>query len=215
MTKPLVRIVDDDAALADSFELLLTTMGWDVRYYPDGRTFLDTDSLSGPGCVVLDMRMPGMTGLEVQAEMERRGATLPVLFLSAHGTISTAVHAVRHGAVDFLEKPVEPLEFVQKVSSAVTLSMQAALESAPIDALKRTFADLTPRERDVVRSFLKGDQIKETARALGLEVSTIKMHRSNAFAKFGVHSQRELLRLVLESGVTDPEELLDMHEVRP
>lgn len=215
MTKPLVRIVDDDAALADSFELLLTTMGWDVRYYPDGRTFLDTDSLWGPGCVVLDMRMPGMTGLEVQAEMERRGATLPVLFLSAHGTISTAVHAVRHGAVDFLEKPVEPLEFVQKVSSAVTLSMQAALESAPIDALKRTFADLTPRERDVVRSVLKGDQIKETARALGLEVSTIKMHRSNAFAKFGVHSQRELLRLVLESGVTDPEELLDMHEVRP
>lgn len=215
MTKPLVRIVDDDAALADSFELLLTTMGWDVRYYPDGRTFLDTDSLSGLGCVVLDMRMPGMTGLEVQAEMERRGATLPVLFLSAHGTISTAVHAVRHGAVDFLEKPVEPLEFVQKVSSAVTLSMQAALESAPIDALKRTFADLTPRERDVVRSVLKGDQIKETARALGLEVSTIKMHRSNAFAKFGVHSQRELLRLVLESGVTDPEELLDMHEVRP
>lgn len=214
MTKPLVRIVDDDAALADSFELLLTTMGWDVRYYPDGRTFLEADMLSGPGCVVLDMRMPGMTGLEVQAEMERRGATLPVLFLSAHGTISTAVHAVRHGAVDFLEKPVEPLEFVQKVSSAVTLSMQAALESAPIDALKRTFADLTPRERDVVRSVLKGEQIKETARALGLEVSTIKMHRSNAFAKFGVHSQRELLRLVLEAGVTDPEELLDAHEVR-
>lgn len=214
MTKPLVRIVDDDAALADSFELLLTTMGWDVRYYPDGRTFLEADTLSGPGCVVLDMRMPGMTGLEVQAEMERRGATLPVLFLSAHGTISTAVHAVRHGAVDFLEKPVEPLEFVQKVSSAVTLSMQAALESAPIDALKRTFADLTPRERDVVRSVLKGEQIKETARALGLEVSTIKMHRSNAFAKFGVHSQRELLRLVLESGVADPEELLDTHEVR-
>lgn len=214
MTKPLVRIVDDDAALADSFELLLTTMGWDVRYYPDGRTFLEADTLSGPGCVVLDMRMPGMTGLEVQAEMERRGATLPVLFLSAHGTISTAVHAVRHGAVDFLEKPVEPLEFVQKVSSAVTLSMQAALESAPIDALKRTFADLTPRERDVVRSVLKGEQIKETARALGLEVSTIKMHRSNAFAKFGVHSQRELLRLVLESGVADPEELLNTHEVR-
>ncbi len=214
MTKPLVRIVDDDAALADSFELLLTTMGWDVRYYPDGRTFLEADTLSGPGCVVLDMRMPGMTGLEVQAEMERRGATLPVLFLSAHGTISTAVHAVRHGAVDFLEKPAEPLEFVQKVSSAVTLSMQAALESAPIDALKRTFADLTPRERDVVRSVLKGEQIKETARALGLEVSTIKMHRSNAFAKFGVHSQRELLRLVLESGVADPEELLDTHEVR-
>lgn len=146
--------------------------------------------------------------------MERRGATLPVLFLSAHGTISTAVHAVRHGAVDFLEKPVEPLEFVQKVSSAVTLSMQAALESAPIDALKRTFAELTPRERDVVRSVLKGEQIKETARSLGLEVSTIKMHRSNAFAKFGVHSQRELLRLVLEAGVTDPEELLDAHGVR-
>ena len=123
MNKLLIRIVDDDAELAESFALLLETMGWTVKHYADGPSFLREDTLEGPGCVVLDVRMPGMTGLEVQAELERRGSKLPILFLSAHGNIAMAVHAVRHGAADFWKKPVEPLDFVQKVSQVVTMSL--------------------------------------------------------------------------------------------
>lgn len=208
MTKPIVRIVDDDAGLADSFQLLLETMGWEVVHYPDGMSFLQKDSLTGPGCVVLDMRMPVMTGLEVQAEMQRRRSNLPIIFLSAHGTISTAVEAVRMGAVDFLEKPVDPLNFVQKVSSAVTKSLEAAVTGATQGQRQAKFAQLTPRERDVVRQVLKGAQNKEVARELGLEVSTIKMHRANAFAKLGVHSQSELLRLAFEAGVEADDPIL-------
>lgn len=208
MMKPIVRIVDDDAGLAESFQLLLEAMGWSVRHYPDGRSFLEQDSLEGPGCVVLDMRMPGMTGLEVQAEMAVRGSTLPILFLSAHGSIAAAVQAVRRGAVDFLEKPVEPLDFVQKVSQAVTTSLAQAAGNASLQRLRRALDELTPRERDIVRAVLRGAPNKETARTLGLEVSTVKMHRANAFAKLGVHSESELLRLVYDAGVDHPESLL-------
>lgn len=208
MKKPLIRIVDDDAELAASFALLLETMGWTVRHYPDGATFLREDTLEGPGCVVLDMRMPGMTGLEVQAELERRESKLPILFLSAHGNIAMAVHAVRHGAVDFLGKPVEPLDFVQKVSQAVTLSLQEVVSEAAGTRLRDRFAGLTPRERDVIRAVLDGKQNKVVANALGLEVSTVKMHRANAFAKLGVHSQSELMRLAFEAGVTAEDEIL-------
>ncbi len=202
MNTPLIRLVDDDEALRDSFALLLETMGWKVASYGDGRSFLEKDTLEGPGCIVLDMRMPGMMGLEVQAELVRRGSMLPVLFLSAHGTISIAVQAVSRGAVDFLEKPVKPLEFIQKVSKAVTASVEALSKKTDEERRLEKFAALTPRERDVVAAVLEGAQNKVAARSLGLEVSTIKMHRANAFAKLGVHSQSELIRLAFEAGVT-------------
>lgn len=144
--KPLIRIVDDDEALTASSAMLLEAMGWDVAVWHSGGAFLDEADLMRPGCLVLDVRMPGLTGLDVQAELERRGSNLPILFLSAHGSIQMAVHVMRHGAVDFLEKPVEPM-------------------------------------------------------TLGIELSTVKMHRANAFAKLGVHSPGELLKMAYEAGI--------------
>lgn len=204
MTKPIIRLVDDDAALADSFELLLKTMGWDVVKYASGTAFLEKDDLAAPGCIVLDVRMPDMTGLEVQSELEKRGVKLPVLFLSAHGNIAMAVHAVRHGAVDFLEKPVDPMVFLQKVSRAVTAAMTDAAAEAKASDVRERFASLTPREREVVEAVLDNQPNKVIARNLGLEVSTVKMHRANAFAKLGVHSAAELIRLAYESGFSAP-----------
>lgn len=97
--------------------MLLEAMGWDVAVWHSGGAFLDEADLMRPGCLVLDVRMPGLTGLDVQAELERRGSNLPILFLSAHGSIQMAVHVMRHGAVDFLEKPVEPMTLVQRVGA--------------------------------------------------------------------------------------------------
>lgn len=199
--KPLVRIVDDDDALRTSFELLLQTMGWAVTGYSNGRHFLEKDSLEGPGCVVLDVRMPGMTGLEVQEEMARRGSRLPILFLSAHGSIPMAVHTLQLGAVDFLEKPIKPMELVQKVSAAVAKSLEICADESHREQLRKRFLSLTPRESDVVREVLAGnDANKAIAKVLGLEVSTVKMHRANAFVKLDVHSPAELTRLAFDAG---------------
>lgn len=199
--KPLVRIVDDDDALRTSFELLLQTMGWAVTGYGNGQHFLEKDSLEGPGCVVLDVRMPGMTGLEVQEEMARRGSRLPILFLSAHGSIPMAVHTLQLGAVDFLEKPIKPMELVQKVSAAVAKSLEICADESHREQLRKRLQSLTPRESDVVREVLAGnDANKAIAKVLGLEVSTVKMHRANAFVKLDVHSPAELTRLAFEAG---------------
>lgn len=203
MKKPLIHIVDDDAELVESFTLLLQTMGWEVASYASGQAFLDDASLEGPGCIVLDMRMPGMTGLEVQEELEKRACRIPILFLSAHGSISIAVQAVQHGAVDFLEKPVDPFALVQKISQAVTLSIERMAQDSQTEEFRNKFTLLTPREKDVIREVLAGAQNKEAARNLGLEVSTIKMHRANAFAKLGVHSQSELIKLAFKSHILD------------
>lgn len=205
MKKPVVQIVDDDVELVQSFRLLLETMGWEVLTYADGQDFLKRGDRVGPGCIVLDMRIPGMTGLEVQAALEKEGCQLPILFLSAHGSISLAVQTVQHGALDFLEKPVDPMAFVQKVSQAISLSVSRAMEASEGDDFRAKFAKLTPRERDVIEAVIHGAQNKVAARQLGLEVSTIKMHRANAFAKLGVHSQGELIKLAYAAGVVNAE----------
>lgn len=164
--KPLIRIVDDDEALTASSAMLLEAMGWDVAVWHSGGAFLDEADLMRPGCLVLDVRMPGLTGLDVQAELERRGSNLPILFLSAHGSIQMAVHVMRHGAVDFLEKPVEPMTLVQRVAQCVTASLSAKADDAAADEVRRRFDRLTPREREVIDGVLKNAPNKIIARTL-------------------------------------------------
>lgn len=199
-TTPLIRIVDDDEGLAESFRLLLESMGWETRVWTDGRTFLEQDDLQGPGCILLDVRMPGLSGLDVQAALADKGSSLPVIFLSAHGTIAMAVQALKHGADDFLEKPVDPMALLQKVSFAVTRSAAAAEQSRAQTAGLDRFARLTGREKEVVDEVLGQNANKDIARHLGIEVSTVKMHRANAFAKLGVHSPAELIELAYRTG---------------
>ena len=201
MERPLIRIVDDDAGLAKSFKLLLETMGWETVAYLDGPSFLASDDLSRPGCIVLDVRMPGMTGIEVQDVLVQRGSTLPILFLSAHGSIPMAVSTVRKGAVDFLEKPIEPADLLAKLSVAVTESLEQHLAQQQKAMRLERFRSLTPREHEVIGQMLAGnDANKQIARLLDLEVSTVKMHWANAFMKLGVHSSAELIRLAQEAG---------------
>lgn len=195
MKTPLIRIVDDDEDFLDSQKMLLETLGWDVKTYSRARMFLEDADLERPGCVILDVRMPEMTGLEVQDALEARGSTLPVIFLSAHGDIAMAVHTMRHGAIDFLEKPVEPQVLLQRVSSSIAQSLKNSVEQEETRSLKERVAKLTVREKEIARLVAHGLRNKEIARELSIEETTVKMHRANALAKLGANSSAELTRI--------------------
>ena len=141
------------------------------------------------------VRMPEMTGLEVQDALEARGSTLPVIFLSAHGDIAMAVHTMRHGAIDFLEKPVEPQVLLQRVSSSIAQSLKNSVEQEETRSLKERVAKLTVREKEIARLVAHGLRNKEIARELSIEETTVKMHRANALAKLGANSSAELTRI--------------------
>ena len=193
---PLIRIVDDDPELLASQKMLLETLGWEVITYASGVEFLKHDELKRPGCVVLDMRMPGMTGLEVQEELENRGVThLSIIFLTAHGEVDAAVHAMRHGAADFIQKPAEPHKMLERVAAAVTASVELDVREHEVNRLKSLVGKLSPRENDVARCIARGLRNKEIARELGIEETTVKMHRQNALIKLDARSSAELVRI--------------------
>ena len=190
-TLPLIRIVDDDEELRNSQKMLLASLGWSVKTYESALAFLSDDELTRPGCLILDVRMPGMTGLELQQELMRREIkNISIIFLSAHGDIAMATHTMRHGAVDFLEKPVQPQKLLQRVTTAVARTIQKT-------DLRERLGKLTGREREVAKLLSEGMRNKEIARSLGIEETTVKMHRANLQAKLGVKSTAELTRIFI------------------
>ncbi len=186
--RPLVRLVDDDVEFLRSQKFFLETFLPEVRTWESAEAFLAEDDLTRPGCLVLDIRMSGMSGLELQRLLEMRRSTLRIIFLSAHGDIGTAVHAMRHGALDFLEKPVEPEVLLEKVRKAVDDSMNDFAHEREIHQIEARLLSLTGREREVLDLAIEGLQNKEIAEKLGISVTTVKMYRSNAFIKLDVNS---------------------------
>ena len=186
--RPLVRLVDDDVEFLRSQKFFLETFLPEVRTWESAEAFLTEDDLTRPGCLVLDIRMSGMSGLELQRLLEMRRSTLRIIFLSAHGDIGTAVHAMRHGALDFLEKPVEPEVLLEKVRKAVDDSMNDFAHEREIHQIEARLLSLTGREREVLDLAIEGLQNKEIAEKLGISVTTVKMYRSNAFIKLDVNS---------------------------
>lgn len=186
--RPLVRLVDDDVEFLRSQKFFLDTFLPEVRTWESAEAFLAEDDLTRPGCLVLDIRMSGMSGLELQRLLEMRHSTLRIIFLSAHGDIGTAVHAMRHGALDFLEKPVEPEVLLEKVRKAVDASMNDFAHEREIHQIESRLLSLTGREREVLDLAIEGLQNKEIAEKIGISVTTVKMYRSNAFMKLDVNS---------------------------
>ena len=204
--QPLVRLIDDDEIFLMSQKLLLETRGFAVVTYSSANDFLEKDVLTRPGCAVADIRMPGLTGLEMQTILEGRRSTLPLVFLTGHGDVSMAVHTMRHGAADFLEKPVQPDVLISVVTKAVQASVkiwETHRELAKVEAL---YAELTPREREVVALAAVDTPNKVIARELGIGEPTVKMHRANAFAKLGVASVLEAYRLLEGAGLLKKKE---------
>lgn len=201
---PTVYVVDDDEAARDSVSMLLDLHGFAVAGFASAQAFLDNAGPDDRGCVLIDLRMPGMDGLALQAEMRRRGLRLPAIFLSGHGDIPSTVMAIKGGAVNFLTKPAEPGELLESVRAAMREceTMHASLQDA--NGTTARLASLTGREREVMVLVLKGRSSKEIGRALGISNRTVDIHRARLMHKTGAHNLLDLARVAGTTGPAAP-----------
>lgn len=193
----LIRIVDDDCAMREALSFLLESEGWTVAAYGSAEEFLINDAPSQAGCLVLDIKMDGMSGVELQAEMLRRGYNIPIIFLTGHGTIDMAVHAVQRGALDFLQKPLDNARFLEAVKKAITRSVSGFkyISHDSYEAIK-LWNELTEREKEITVKISSGLLNKDIAYQLNISVRTVEHHRSRAFYKLGIKDVAELNSLL-------------------
>jgi FixJ family two-component response regulator len=190
---PTVHVVDDDDSFRTAISRLLRTSGYEVKAYGSAGEFLLERPPHGPGCLLLDLHMPGPNGLELQEAITRRGDGLPVIFLTAHGDVRKTVRAMRQGASDFLTKPVQREELLAAVRSALDRQKQDESTAGWRRELAARYALLTPREREVLERVVKGALNKQIAAALGMTERTVKAHRAKIMQKMRVDSLAELV----------------------
>ncbi len=188
--KSRIRIVDDDEAVLRGMKTVLELEGFEVSTYLSGHEFLTSDAYSVPGCVILDLKMPELSGLQVQKILKERHFEHPIIFLTAHGEVDSAVLAMKNGAHDFLQKPISPAILLQKVTEA----LQQDLRGLGVDSETRQkkLASLSARESQVIKKVLQDLSNKEIGEALGLSERTIENHRASAYKKLGVSSAIEV-----------------------
>ena len=191
--KTLVRIIDDDEDLRESAEMMLSYAGWKVSTYSDAASFLTQDSPSLPGCAVVDIRMPGMSGPELQTEMLRRAISLPIIILTGHANIDLAVMSLKAGAFDFLQKPVDEKILMETISKACEESLRHSLGFMSSQELKMRFNTLSAREKEVTKLIGKGLTTKAIAERLGISGWTVYEHRSGIYKKLGTKDIKCLL----------------------
>lgn len=196
---PLIHVVDDDEMLRRSIVFLLDSVGWEARAYPSAEAFLAQWQPGRPGCLVLDIRMPTMSGLELQRELARCPEALPIVFITGHGDVSLAVQAMKSGACDFLEKPFRDQALLDAVAQAVRRSQEARSAGRRREAALQALQSLSPREREVARLIARGLPNKLAARELAISEKTVHVHRQHVMDKAGVKSAAELARLMLEA----------------
>ena len=201
---PLVRIVDDDEGIRNSMAFLLEGEGWEVKTYRDGSQFLASNDFSRPGCIILDVRMPNMSGLGLQTHLNEMGVDLPIIFLSGHGDIDMAVHTMKHGAVEFLQKPVREERLFKVVQDVITEYMNRQEQMADVIEFKNKLKNLTQREREEVNLISLGKSNKEVAEQLGISEKTAQVHRGAAYRKLEIHNATEIARLLMRAK-EDPE----------
>lgn len=191
---PMVRVVDDDEAFRTAITRLLKAGGYEVRAYSSAGDFLLEEEDSRPGCVVLDLKMPGPDGLELQSAIARRANPLPIVFLTAHGDIAASVRAMKNGAEDFLTKPVKKEALFAAIDSALVRDDRRRSEAEERDRIRRRFEALSPRERAVLEHVVAGRLNKQIASAIGTSERTVKAHRARVMSKMGASSVAELVR---------------------
>jgi two-component system response regulator FixJ len=200
MGRSAVYIVDDDAAVRDSMAQLLGMHGYETRQYADAAGYLDEVSGLPRGCVLLDIRMPGMNGMELQQELKKRGRDEPIVFVTGHGDIGLAVKAMKAGATDFLQKPCDEDELIHAVRDALEGRRQAQPAGVIDEKAKAALARLTEREREILTYVSKGLTSKAIAQRLGISVRTVDIHRANIMNKTDTRNVVELVRLALAGG---------------
>ncbi len=195
---PTVFIVDDDDAVRSSLRLLLKSVGLTATALGSAKEFLDGYDPSQPGCLVLDVRMPGMSGIELQQQLNLRGATIPVIFITGHGDIPMAVEAMQHGAFDFLQKPFRDQDLIDRIQRALERDAKNRAALAQHAKIRERFESLTPREREVLALMTRGKPNKVMAAELGVSQRTVEIHRARVMENSGADSLAQLVRMVMD-----------------
>ena len=201
---PVVFIVDDDEAVRASLRLLIKSVGLAATACGSAAEFLREYDPEQPGCLVLDVRMPEMTGLELQERLNHQGAVLPVIFITGHGDVTMAVEAMQAGAFDFLQKPFRDQDLIDRVQRALQKDRISRVALSERNLIRQRFAALTPRERDILELVSSGKANKVMAADLGISQRTVEIHRGRVMEKMGAVSVAQLVRMVMDLAESAP-----------
>jgi len=199
--EPIVFVVDDDESVRNSLRRLLMSVGLAVEVFPSAQAFLDSVRPDAPGCLVLDVQLPGLSGLDLQTELADTDTPLPIVFLTGHGDIPMSVKAMKAGAVEFLTKPFRERDLVDAIRSAIDRDRAARLERSELAELRHRYDSLTPREREVMAKIVAGMINKQIAAEFGTSLVTVKEQRGQVMLKMQVTSLADLVRIATRLGV--------------
>jgi RNA polymerase sigma factor (sigma-70 family) len=200
MTEPTVFVVDDDDAVRNALQILIESMGIRVAGFSSVQAFLDGYDPNRPGCLVLDVRLPRMSGLELQEHLRRQGIHIPVIFISGHGNVAMAVRTMKAGAVDFLEKPFDDQILLESIQRAIEQDRQAREDDRWHEQIKERLNQLSRREEEVLHLLIRGMSNKVIAHEMNLSTKTVETHRAHIMRKLGVNSMAGLMWIALSSG---------------
>jgi FixJ family two-component response regulator len=201
---PVVFVVDDDSSLREALRRLITSVGLSVEVFPTAQAFLKARRPEAQGCLVLDVRLPGLSGLELQRELTETDAPLPIIFLTGHGDIPMSVRAMKAGAIEFLTKPFREQDLLDAIRQAIDRDRTARAERRELAELRRRYDALTPRERDVMSGIVTGLLNKQIAARLGTSEATVKEQRGQVMLKMEAGSLAELVRTAGRLGIPHP-----------
>jgi len=197
ISDPIIFIVDDDLAVRDSLRMLVRRLGLRIQTYPSAEAFLEEYTSDAPGCLVLDMSMGGMTGLDLQKQLLAQGAGIPIIFITGYGDVSTAVQATKSGAIDFIEKPFDPEVLLERIRDAIERDTKMRQARAQNDTVLKRLRSLSPREHEVMRLVISGKTSREIAQKLCRSEKTIKAHRLHLMKKLHTRTSTEMVRMAL------------------
>jgi len=195
-SRSMVFILDDDISIREALCTLLRSVGLEVRTFTSAAEFLNAELPDVPACLVLDVRLPGLSGLDLQRELGRTGVEIPIIFISGHGDIPMTVRAMKAGAVEFLPKPVREQELLDAIAQAIDKDRAARRQRAEVAAVRVRYATLTPRENEVASKVIRGLLNKQVAADLGVTEVTVKVHRRHIMEKMQASSLAELVRMI-------------------